>query len=270
MKTVLITGCSSGIGKETVLLFQENGWNVAATARDPDTIRELAAFKNVKCYRIDVMNMDTIAKCIRDVISDFGSIDVLVNNAGVYTTKPLESVSEDEAAEIIETNIAGTLRMIRAVLPFFRTQKHGTIINISSVAGRITFPYQTIYHGTKWAVEGISESLRYELKQFNIRVRVVEPGMVKTELYKSILGLTGNDFPEEYRKSFSNWHTFLTKNFSNGYHPRRDAQTIYKAATRSGVHFRYTTDITTRILLIMRSLLPFRVLTWMVGKSCGI
>jgi len=270
MNTILITGCSSGIGKETAMLFARKGWNVAAGIRDILKKNSLPEYPNLRYYHIDVTDRASVEAGVAAAVKDFGSIDVLINNAGVYMTKPLESCTPEEIDTVIGTNVTGTIRMIREVLPHFRKQGHGTVVNVSSIAGRTTFPFQTVYHGTKWAIEGISESLAYELKHLNIRVKIVEPGMVKTSIYDSTLGMDTGGFPEEYGKHFMKWYRFLERNIRKGYHPARDALTIYKAATGGNGRLRYITDFTTRILLLMRSVLPFPAFRRMISAVTGV
>jgi NADP-dependent 3-hydroxy acid dehydrogenase YdfG len=180
MNTILITGASNGIGKETALLFAKKGWKVAATTRNPEHLSLFTDINNITTYLLDVRNRDSIKFCIERVIQDLGKIDVIVNNAGTYTTNPLELTPDKTLDDIIETNINGVLVTTKEILEHFRKNKSGTIINISSVVGRVTFPFQSIYQASKWAVEGFSESLCYELKPLNIKVKIIEPGMVKT------------------------------------------------------------------------------------------
>ncbi|HEY1406910.1 MAG TPA: SDR family oxidoreductase [Spirochaetota bacterium] len=270
MKTILITGTSSGIGRETALLFHKMGWNVAASMRSPGNETTLKNIDNVRCYRIDVTDRDSIATGIHNVIKDFGGIDVLVNNAGIYATNPIEMISDESIRNIIDTNIIGTINMTKMILPVFRKQKSGMIVNISSIAGKATFPYQTIYHGTKWAIEGISESLAYELKDINIRIKVVEPGMVKTNLYETVKNISPDNYPSDYAKSFGNWHRFLMTSFAKGYDPCRDAKTIYTAVTDNKSKLRYTTDSDTRMLLFLKSILPLSVFSHLIRKASKI
>ena len=259
MKTVFITGASSGIGRETAKLFQKKGWNVIATARKPDEETELNKLQNVKILRCDVTNIDSIKNAVSDGIAAFKKIDVLVNNAGIYTTNPLEKVSDETINAIVETNIKGALFTTKAILEHFRENKSGTIVNISSIAGRVTFPFQSIYHTSKWAIEGFSESLYYELKPLNIRVKIVEPGMVKTNIYNSVTRFPFEQYPDEYQTNFKKWHNYLMKNYENGYSPALDAKTIYKAANSGNLKLRYTSDSTTKMVFFLRSILPLPV-----------
>ncbi len=257
MKTVFITGASKGIGKATALLFQNHGWNVAATMRRPSDDKDLMALKNVKCYKLDVNDSTELSNCMQEVIKDFGSINVLVNNAGIYLTKPLESASEEDINHLIGTNIVSALSVMKAFISYFRTRKEGTIINISSVAGRAAFPYQTIYTASKWAIEGISESLLYELKDLNIKIKVVEPGMVRTDLYDESKDLSLDQYPSEYTKSLKKWHHYLMNSLKNGATPDITAKTIYKAATDGRSKLRYPSGADTKTAVLLRNLLPF-------------
>lgn len=135
MKTILITGTSNGIGKETVELFAKKGWKVAATMRNPEHINLFAGNANIKTYLLNVKEPDNIKSCIEKVITDFGKIDAIVNNAGVYTISPLELTNNETIENIIETNIKGVVYTTKAILEHFRENKGGTIVNVSSIAG---------------------------------------------------------------------------------------------------------------------------------------
>ncbi|MCL1825074.1 MAG: SDR family oxidoreductase [Betaproteobacteria bacterium] len=269
MKTVFITGASSGIGKEAALLFAKRGWNVAATMRNAEHLSMFANQKNIKTYSLDVKDNDSVKASIRQAIQDFGKIDVIVNNAGIYTTNTLEQTSDETIHDIIETNIKGVLSTTKAILEHFRENRSGTIINVSSLAGRVTLPFHSIYHASKWAIEGFSESLCYELKPLNIKVKIVEPGMVKTPLYRSALNFPFEQYPDEYQASFKKWHRFLMKYYENGYAPELEAKTIYKAANSNNSKLRYTTDFNTKAIFFLRSLLPLSLFQHIVRVVSG-
>ena len=259
MKTVFITGASSGIGKEAANLFQKNGWNVIATMRNLHEETGLEQLTRLKLLQCDVTEPESIKKAINEGIEAFGGIDVLVNNAGIYTTNPLETTSEEEVHRIINTNIIGTINTTKLIIPHFRNKKGGTIINISSVAGRSTFPFQSIYHTSKWAIEGFSEGLQYELEKLNIKIKIIEPGMVKTNLYKSTQSISPNNHPEYYKKSFQNWHSYLLENHKKGFNPIITAKTIYKAATDENFKLRYPSGSDTKTIFLLRKILPQRL-----------
>lgn len=270
MKTILITGASSGIGKETSLLFAEKGWNVAAAMRNSADLQLFADHKNITTYLLDVRNKESIKECIRQVIKDSGKIDIIVNNAGLYTINPLELTPDETIDNIIETNVKGVLYTTKAILEHFRENKSGLIINISSIAGRATFPFQTVYHTSKWAVEGFSESLYYELKSIGIKVKVVEPGVVRTNIYNSVLNTSFEHYPNEYQNSFSGGYNFLMRNYEKGYSPVVDARTIYKAANSKSSRLRYTSDFSTKFALALHSILPLSVFRKLIRKLSNI
>lgn len=179
--TIFITGASSGIGRATALHFQARGWNVVATMRDPSAAGDLAALDDVLCVRLDVLDSDSVDAARDAALARFGSVDVLLNNAGYGAYGPLEAFSMDRIRRQFDTNVIGLLGVSKAFLPHLRERRSGTIVNISSIGGRMTFPLGTLYHGTKFAVEGLSEALHYELEAFGVRVRIVEPGMIATD-----------------------------------------------------------------------------------------
>ena len=180
-KTILITGASSGIGKETAKFFQSKWWNVIATMRNPENETELKQLENVLVTKLDVLDLNSIDSAISQGINQFGGIDVLLNNAGYGAYGPLEAFSRDKILRQFNTNVIGLLDVTKAVLPHFRQMRKGIIINISSIGGKMTFPLGSLYHGTKFAVEGISESLHYEVEQFGGKVKIIEPGMIATD-----------------------------------------------------------------------------------------
>ena len=267
MRTILITGTSSGIGKETAILFAKKGWRVAATMREPEHLSLFSDIKNVTTYVLDITDKESIKSCIKQVIQDFGKIDVIVNNAGIYTTNPLELTPDEAIDNVVETNIKGLLHTTKTIVAHFRENKSGTIVNVSSIAGRVTFPFQSIYHTSKWAIEGFSESLYYELKPLNIKVKVVEPGMVKTNIYNSVLDFPFEQYPVDYQANFKKWHRYLMKNFKNGYLPELDAKTIYKAVESNSSRLRYASDFTTKAVFFLRSLLPLSVFQRIIHKQ---
>ncbi|MFM1756814.1 MAG: hypothetical protein RL621_1787, partial [Bacteroidota bacterium] len=182
-KTVLITGTSSGIGKATVIEFAKMGWNVIATQRNPENEMDFDKFQNVKLYSLDVTNLQSIQNTISQAQIEFGSIDVVVNNAGYGVDGAFEAMSDEIIEKQFNTNVFGLMRVTREAIKHMRPNGGGTIIQISSMGGKITFPLYSIYHATKFAVEGFTESIHYELAQFNIKMKLIEPGPIVTDFY---------------------------------------------------------------------------------------
>lgn len=261
-KTILITGTSSGIGKATVIYFAERGWNVAATMRKPENETELNKIPNVKLFRLDVQDESSIRSAIADAIRAFGGIDVIVNNAGYGAVGIFEAATAEQIRRQFDTNVFGVMNVIREILPHFREKKNGTIINISSMGGRITFPIYSVYHGTKWAIEGFSEALQFELRPFNIKVKTVEPGAIKTDFYDRSMDL----FKKEGLTAYDRYEKVTSENTqkagATAPGPETVAATIFKAANANNFKLRYASSFQSKVLLAMRWMLP---LSWFNG-----
>ncbi|MFO7833401.1 MAG: SDR family oxidoreductase [Halohasta sp.] len=202
-KTVLITGCSSGIGRATALAFADEGWTVYSTARDPADIETLAD-AGCRTDRLDVTEQADVDRVVDRILDEEGVISCLVNNAGFGQFGPLEDVPVEKVAEQYEVNVYGPHRLIRAVLPHMRREEEGTIINVSSVAGRVAFPGGSAYCGSKFALEAMSDALRAEVDQFGVDVVVVEPGPVQTNFSdRAEAEANGNDRSEAYEDFYS-------------------------------------------------------------------
>lgn len=198
-QTVFITGCSSGIGRETAMHFQREGWNVAATMRNPEAGEELGALERVGVFRLDVTNSASIEAAVDAALERFGAIDVLVNNAGYGAYGPLEVTPREKMQRQLETNVIGLLETTKAVLPHFRSRKAGTVVNISSAGGLSAGPLGALYYASKFAVEGLSESLCFELAAIGVRVKVVEPGLVATDFNSRSIDISNEPAIEEYQ-----------------------------------------------------------------------
>jgi NADP-dependent 3-hydroxy acid dehydrogenase YdfG len=195
-KTILITGASSGIGKATAIHFQQQGWNVIATMRTPEKETELNKLEYVQLERLDVLDLESINQAIKNGISSFGKIDAIVNNAGYGAYGPLESFPRENIIKQFNTNVIGLMDVTKAIIPHFRANKDGVIVNISSIGGQMTFALGSLYHGTKFAVEGISESLHYEMKEIGVKVKIVEPGMIATDFGGRSFDFQGGNIAE--------------------------------------------------------------------------
>lgn len=198
MQSIVITGSSSGIGKATAKYFAEQGWKVAATMRKPENETELNQLENVSLYALDVTDPASITNAAEQIINDFGQVDVLLNNAGYGSYGILEVSTEEKIRRQFDVNVVGLLMTTKAFLPNMRENGSGIIINVSSMGGKIAFPLGTLYHGTKWAVEGMSEALSFELASIGIKVKIVEPGGVKTDFGGRSFDLNIEGAPEEY------------------------------------------------------------------------
>ncbi|MEJ5053460.1 SDR family oxidoreductase [Sphingobacterium sp. MYb382] len=179
-KTLFITGASSGIGQATALYFANNGWNVVATMRNPERQNVLKDADNILVVKVDVEQPDTFEPAIQAGIAKFGKIDALLNNAGYGQHGLFEATSAAQIKRQFSVNLFGTMEITRALLPYFRKQGSGTIVNITSGVGRVTVPLVSIYAASKFALEGFSESLSFELVSQNIRVKIIEPGNIST------------------------------------------------------------------------------------------
>ena len=200
--SVLITGTSSGIGRATAKLFASNGWNVVATMRNPDGEADrddpLTSLEGVMVARLDVIDLDSIAAAVAAATERFGGIDVLVNNAGYGAYGALESTPREKIVRQFDTNVIGLFDVTKAVLPQMRERGSGTIVNVSSMGGKITMPLGSLYHGTKFAVEGLSEALSYELGAIGVRMKIIEPGIITTDFSGRSFDMTVDPELTEY------------------------------------------------------------------------
>lgn len=240
-KTILITGSSTGIGRACAKFFQEKGWNVIATMRTPAKETELNTLDNVLVTRLDVQDLASIDAALQAGVDRFGKIDVLLNNAGYGLMGTFESIDRAAIQRQYDVNVFGLFDCTRAVLPHFRANSSGLILNVSSVGGRITFPLISPYHSTKWAVEGFSESLHYELAPLGIGVKIIEPGGVATDF-----GSRSLDF--QHDESLTEYNEYVAKvmgNFQKMMDPSAMstaeyiAEIIYGAATDGSNQLRY-------------------------------
>lgn len=253
-KVIFITGASSGIGRETVKLFQSKNWRVAATMRTPENSADLQKIADVETFRLDVTDAESIKSAIGGALEKFGRIDAVVNNAGYALVGAFEAAAPEQIEKQFQTNVFGLMNVCREILPVFRRQKRGTIVNIASVGGRVTFPLYSLYNATKWAVEGFSESLQYEVEKFNIRVKIIEPGPIKTDFYDRSEDLT-------HKEGLTAYDDFIEKVLPNMKKAGADApdgsvvaQTIFEAVTDDSGKMRY--PVNTKGMLFARRFLP--------------
>jgi len=238
-KTILITGASSGIGKDSAKYFQSKGWNVVATMRAPENEKDLTLLDNVFVTKLNVLDLETINDAIENGIKRFGKIDVLLNNAGYGAYGPLESFSREKILRQFNTNVIGLMDVTRAILPHFRQNKNGIVINISSMGGKMTFPLGSLYHGTKFAVEGISESLRYEMEQIGCKVKIVEPGAIATDFAGRSFDFNHDENLKEYQNIVNKIMSVFPAMIKSASPVRIVSKVIFEAATDGKSKLRY-------------------------------
>lgn len=239
MNTIVITGASSGIGKATAKLFAENGWQVAATMRKPENETDLNEIEGISLYALDVTDQASIDTALEQILKDYDRVDVVLNNAGYAAAGPFEAATMEQIARQFDTNVIGLMHVTQAFLPHFRANRAGLFMNVSSIGGRITFPFLSLYHGTKWAVEGFSESLSYELGELGIGVKIIEPGGVETDFGGRSMDFCLRDDLTDYDPALAQ---FQAQHASSGLvlsTPEFIAQGIFDAATDGKTQLRY-------------------------------
>lgn len=234
-KTILITGASAGLGKATAKIFQKNGWNVIATMRKPEKETELIQLENITLFALDVTNLEQINDTVKLITSQF-NIDVVFNNAGYGLAGPLEYSTDEQIVQQIETNLISVIRVTKAFIPYFRAKREGLFITTTSIFGFSTGPLASIYNTTKWALEGFSESISYELALHNISIKTVASGGIKSNFVNSAQFVFG----EEYQPL----NASMTKLIENGelfVFNEVDviASVVYEAATDGKDQLRY-------------------------------
>ena len=243
MKTIVITGASSGIGKATAIYFAGKGWNVAATMRNPEKETELKGVMNVKCFTLDVTDSDSIDAAYEEIRQEYGTIDVLFNNAGYCLFGPLELSTEKQIRDTMDVLVIGLMLVTKKFLPLLRENGGGTIINTSSVGGVLTLPMTPTYHAAKYAVEGLTEALSYELAPFHIDVKSIEPGGIKTDFWNRSFvmteGVEGSPYEKEAGRALGGFLAPRNPAQDNRAEPKDVAEVVFKAATDGTHHWRY-------------------------------
>jgi len=235
-KSIFITGASSGLGKATAKLFQSKGWRVFATMRNPENETELTHLDNVTVLRLDVTNPSQIESAIHQVLHNH-DIDVVVNNAGYGLVGVLEALSDEQITRQLNTNLLGVIRVTQAFTPFFRQRRKGMFINITSMFGLIGYPTCSIYSATKFAIDGFSESLAYELAQFDIKMKIIAPGGIQTDFAgRSLDGATHPAYQTLIDKVSEGYSEERISQFSTA---TQIASVIYEAATDQKNQLRY-------------------------------
>jgi NAD(P)-dependent dehydrogenase (short-subunit alcohol dehydrogenase family) len=273
VKTVLIVGASSGIGRTCALHLARCGHRVFGTTRQPTsdveaTLRqELASSDRLEIVTMDVDEAASVSAGVREVEERAGRIDAVVNCAGFGIGGSIEDTDDDEAKAIFETNLFGTLRVCRAVLPIMRRQGSGTIINISSIGGRIAGPFVGLYSATKFAVEGLSESLRMEVHRFGVRVVLVEPGDFATGFTDSRRPVRGASENETYADAYRSALAVVEKDERGGASPEAVGRLVGRILSARSPRVRYTVGpVFQRVAVRLKSILPSKLFSWGLRK----
>ena len=244
-KIALVTGSSSGVGFETSLLLAKNGFRTYATVRN---LHKAKAMRNIsdkgelpiRVVELDVNSDKSVEDAINRINDESKRIDVLVNNAGYSLLGALEDLSMDEIKAQFETNLFGAIRVMKAVLPIMRKQQGGTIVNVSSMAGRVAFPLLPAYNGTKFAFEGVSESMRYETDTFGIKIILVEPGAIRSNFVSNgIIGQKAREPSSPYAPMVETIQKTLPRVLEQATRPEEVAKVIVKAVTTNNPDSRY-------------------------------
>ena len=235
-KTIFITGASSGLGKATAKLFQNKGWNVIATMRNPKNETELSTLKNLTVLPLNVTDTEQINSTVTDILNRF-EVDVVLNNAGYGLIGPLEAFSDQQINDQIQTNLFGVINVTRAFLPYFREKKKGMFINVTSTFGLLGYPTCSIYNASKFAVDGFSEGLSHELAQFGISVKVTAPGGMQTDFAgRSLQGAAHGAYIQLTEKVSEGYSEEQLANYTKA---EDVAEVIFGAATDGKSQFRY-------------------------------
>lgn len=265
-KTVLITGASQGLGRESAKKFAGEGWNVIASMRSPEKEKELNQLDNVLVVKLDVQSEQDINDALAAGIAKFGKIDTLINNAGYGVFGPFELATAEQIRTQFDVNVFGVMNLTKAILPHFRENKGGAIINISSMGGRVAFPVISLYNATKFALEGFTESLMYELLPFNIVLKLVEPGVTASN-FDNAANFTANPEITAYddftKAALTNWAALNPSPAT----VEEVVEVIYTAATDDTDQFRYiATDDARKYIDIKQTRDDQDYINWMKNR----
>lgn len=242
-KVALVTGSSSGIGYETALLLARNGYDTFATMRNMNKSKQITEVSKRENLPLRVLHLDvnedrSVTDAINNILKEKKSIEVVVNNAGYGLMGSVEDSSLDEIKAQFDTNFFGGVRVMQKVIPIMREQRSGTIVNVSSIAGRIGFPMGSAYVSSKFALEGLSESISYELKEFGIKIILIEPGVIKTN-FTVITPKNAANPNSSYSELMNKLEENLFSTIANGTSPKEVATVILKSITEASPEHRY-------------------------------
>ena len=249
-KTIFVTGASSGLGRATAKLFASRGWRVIASMRDPKKEKELGDTSGITLMVLDVTDPHQIENVAEQVVTS-GGVDVVFNNAGYGLAGALEGLTDEQILRLVNTNMLGTIRTTKAFLQHFREKRAGLFINTTSLGGLVAFPFNSIYHATKWAIEGWSESMAFELNQFGIGIKTIEPGGIRTDFFTRSLD-TGRHpaydaLVNKFMGMISDPKQMATYSTSE-----QIAEVVYEAATDGKDQLRYVAGADAKSIYAMR------------------
>jgi len=249
-KTIFVTGSSSGLGRATAKLFASKGWKVIATMRNPETETELNNISGVTLIALDITNPSQITSVVEAVMAS-GGVDIVFNNAGYGLSGALEGLTDEQIMRMVNTNMLGAIRTTKAFVPYFREKRAGLFINTTSIGGMMTVPFNSIYHATKWALEGWSESMTFELNQFGIGMKSVSPGGMKTDFFTRSFD-TGRH--PAYDELVDRVMSKITdpKQMETYSSPGQIAEVVYEAATDGKKQLRYVAGADAKATYAMR------------------
>lgn len=272
-KVVLVTGASSGIGKAIAHALASRGCRVYGTSRavKPGVYNEIFSpgDKNdgfIRMIQLDVCSEESVKMAVSLVLKEEGTIDILINNAGFGIAGSVEDTTIEEAHNQFDTNFFGVLRMCRNVIPIMRENKNGLIINISSVAGLISIPFQSMYSSSKYAVEALTEAMRIEVKPFGINVSMVEPGDTKTGFTEKRVYAVGANKDSAYNMKFEKSINSMEKSELNGPGPDKIVQAVIKIINMKNPPIRITAGFSYKLIVFLKRILPSRFVSYVVSK----
>ncbi|WP_273835899.1 oxidoreductase [Serratia marcescens] len=271
-KVILVTGASSGIGEATAVTLKQHGHTVYAAARRVERMQALVA-AGIRVLPLDVTDDASMAQAVKTIIAETGRIDVLVNNAGYGSYGAIEDVSADEARAQFDVNVFGAVRLTQLILPHMRAQRSGTVINITSMGGKIHTPLGGWYHGTKFALEAISDCLRMEVQPFGIGVVVIEPGGIQSEwadiAAEKLIGVSGQS--EYAAQAHAVAHAMVSDASKKRQSPPSViADTIAKAIAAHRPKTRYAVGFGAKPLIFLRRLLSDRAFDGLMRRALGV
>lgn len=267
IKTVLITGASSGMGIEMAKLYKQMNYKVYACAR---RVEKMQVLNEIGCnvINLDLISESSIQSCIKEINDNNDQIDILVNNAGYGMYGPMENTPMENVRRIFEVNLFGLARITQMILPSMRERRSGTIVNISSMGGIFSIPFGGWYHGTKYALEAYSDSLRQEVARFGIKVIIIEPGLIQTEWGLIAADSVRSLVPENpYAESLEHYADYLDRNYRNSdklTKPCDIAKSIVKVSLKKNPAVRYQFGKMSKLYILTKKVLPDKVFDFIV------